>query len=76
MRNPVYLGHMASQKANYKFKIGYISEKARDEWIWVMDTHEPIIDKEVYEQAQQRDKIRKRRWYRRKEWADLKFLRL
>ena len=61
LRNPVYLGHMASQKANYKFKIGYISEKARDEWIWVMDTHEPIIDKEVYEQAQQRDKIRKRR---------------
>lgn len=59
LSNPVYAGCMASQKVEYKFKIGTIREKEPDEWILVEDTHEPIISREQFNLVQ--DKIRSRK---------------
>ena len=38
IESPVYIGHMASHKVKYKFKIGLIGDRPRDEWIVVKDT--------------------------------------
>jgi len=40
IENPVYIGHIASQKVNYKFKVGWLSDKPKEEWIIVENTHE------------------------------------
>ena len=37
--NPVYYGAIASQKKNYKIKVGVINEKKPDEWIIVENMH-------------------------------------
>ena len=46
--NPVYYGAVASQKKNYKFKVGVINEKKPEEWIIVDNCHEPIISQELW----------------------------
>lgn len=58
--NPVYIGSIASQKQVYKFKTGWIKDKKPDEWILVENMHEPIISKEMFEQVQEKVKMRKR----------------
>ena len=60
LMNPVYYGAMASQKKNYRFKIGTISEKKPDEWVLVEGTHEPIIDKATFDIVQEKLKYRQR----------------
>lgn len=60
IENPVYIGHTASQKANYKFKVGWISNKPKDSWIVVENTHEPIVDEETYNIANEKLESRKR----------------
>ncbi|BBM56645.1 hypothetical protein JMUB4039_0623 [Leptotrichia trevisanii] len=60
IENPVYLGHTASQKANYQFKIGWLSDKPKDDWIMVENTHEPIISEDTYKMANEKLKSRKR----------------
>ncbi|MGF3076187.1 recombinase family protein [Facklamia sp. P12955] len=60
IQNPVYLGHTASQKANHKFKIGWLSDKPQEEWIVVEDTHQPIIDEYIFRIANEKLKSRKR----------------
>ncbi len=60
LTNPVYIGAIASQKAHYKFKTGWIKDKKSDEWIIVEDMHEPIVDKETFEMVQGKVKGRKR----------------
>ena len=60
IENPVYIGHIASQKANYKFKIGWLSDKPKDEWIVVENTHEAIIREDIYNLANEKLKSRKR----------------
>lgn len=58
LQNPVYYGAIASQKNDYRFKIGVVRKKSMDEWIIVPDCHEPIIDRSVFDAVQ--EKIRKR----------------
>ncbi len=60
IQNPVYLGHIASQKANHKFKIGWISDKPKEEWLVVEDMHEALIDEDTFEIANEKLKSRKR----------------
>ena len=58
--NPVYIGAIASQKFNYRFKIGTLSEKKPDEWVVVEGMHEAIVDKETFYRAQEKMKSRQR----------------
>lgn len=58
--NPVYMGDMASQKRNYRFKVGVINEKKPDEWVVVENTHEAIVDKATFTIVQNKIKSRKR----------------
>lgn len=58
--NPVYIGSIASQKFDYKFKIGVIGEKKSDQWIVVEDCHEPIIDENTFRLAQEHMDSRQR----------------
>ena len=60
LMNPVYTGCMASQKKNYRFKIGTISEKKPDEWLVVEGTHEPIIDRATFDIVQEKLRSRQR----------------
>lgn len=60
IKNPVYIGNMASQKANSQFKIGWLSDKPPDEWIIVENTHEAIVSKDIYDLANEHLKSRKR----------------
>lgn len=36
LSNPVYIGAIASQKVNYRFKIGWMGDKKREDWIIVL----------------------------------------
>ena len=45
LMNPVYTGAIASQKKDYRFKIGTIGEKKPEDWIVVEGQHEPLIDR-------------------------------
>lgn len=60
LSNPVYIGTIASQKANYRFKTGWIGDKKPEEWICVENVHEPLIDRDTYELVQEKVKSRKR----------------
>ena len=42
LMNPVYTGAIASQKKDYRFKIGTIGEKKPQDWIVVEERHEPV----------------------------------
>ena len=57
--NPVYYGAVASQKKNYKFKVGVINDKKPEEWIVVENTHEPIVDQDSFDIIQQKIESRK-----------------
>ncbi|WP_442861704.1 recombinase family protein [Butyrivibrio sp.] len=57
--NPVYYGAVASQKKNYKFKVGVINEKKPEEWIVVENTHEPLVDQDSFDIIQQKIASRK-----------------
>ena len=57
--NPVYYGAVASQKKNYKFKVGVINEKKPEEWIVVENTHEPLVDQDSFDIIQQKIESRK-----------------
>lgn len=56
IENPVYIGHIASQKVNYKFKVGWLSDKPKEEWIIVENTHEPIISEDIYNIANEKSR--------------------
>lgn len=60
LSNPVYIGAIASQKTDYRFKTGWIKDKKAEEWIVVEDMHEPVIDRETFELVQGKVKSRKR----------------
>lgn len=60
LSNPVYIGAIASQKVNYRFKVGWLGDKKPEEWIVVEGMHEPIIDRETFELVQEKVKSRKR----------------
>ena len=60
LSNPVYIGAIASQKVNYRFKIGWMGDKRREDWIIVEGMHEAIIDRDTYDTVQEKVKSRKR----------------
>ena len=60
LSNPVYVGDIASQKANYRFKLGWLSDKKPDEWLIVENMHEPIVDRESFELIQENVHSRQR----------------
>lgn len=55
LKNHMYIGHMVQhkrQKVNYKIK--KIREVPPEDWIWVENTHTPIVDSETFSKVQQR----------------------
>ena len=58
--NPVYAGDIASQKKEYRFKIGTIREKKPQDWIVVEGRHEPLIDRKSFAIVQSKLKSRQR----------------
>jgi hypothetical protein len=50
LKNPIYAGHLVQGKEstpNYKIKQRFM--KPEDKWVWVENTHEPIIPQEVFD---------------------------
>lgn len=60
LMNPVYTGAIASQKKDYRFKIGTIREKKPEDWIVVEGTHEALVDKKSFDIVQEKLKSRQR----------------
>ena len=60
LMNPVYIGAIASQKKDYRFKIGTIGEKKPEDWIVVEGQHEPLIDRMSFDIVQNKLKSRQR----------------
>ncbi len=60
LANPVYVGAIASQKQNYKFKLGWLGDKKASEWLVVEGQHEPIIDRTTFDIVQEKVKSRQR----------------
>lgn len=60
LANPVYIGTIASQKADYRFKVGWMGDKKPEEWIQVENVHEPLVDMDTYNLVQEKVKMRKR----------------
>ncbi len=60
LMNPVYTGAIASQKKDYRFKIGTIGEKKPEDWIVVEGQHEPLIDRMSFDIVQNKLKSRQR----------------
>lgn len=60
LMNPVYMGAIASQKRNYRFKLGTIGEKKPDEWIVVEGMHEAIVSPQEFETVQGKMRSRQR----------------
>ena len=60
LTNPVYTGAIASQKKEYRFKIGTIGEKRPEDWIVVEGQHQPIVDRSSFEIVQEKLRSRQR----------------
>jgi DNA invertase Pin-like site-specific DNA recombinase len=60
LMNPVYMGAIASQKKDYRFKVGTIREKRPEAWIVVEGQHEAIISPEDFAIVQSKLKSRQR----------------
>ena len=60
LTNPVYTGAIASQKKEYRFKIGTIGDKQPQDWIVVENQHEALIDRVSFEIVQEKLKSRQR----------------
>ena len=55
LRNQVYIGHMVQGKREVvSFKTKRCQKIPRDEWIIVENTHEPIINMDIWERVQKR----------------------
>lgn len=53
LKNIVYIGHMAQGKTTkVSFRLKTTISNSKDDWIIVENTHEPIIDKEIFETVQ------------------------
>ncbi|MDR1559416.1 MAG: recombinase family protein [Clostridiales bacterium] len=61
LRSMVYIGHMVSHKqASKSFKNHKLIDLPKEEWIIVENTHEPIIDPDLFEKVQQIISVKKR----------------
>ena len=55
LRNKVYLGHTEyGKRINLSYKSKKVKYMPRDEWKIVENTHEPIIDEELFERVQRK----------------------
>jgi len=62
LKNEVYIGNMVQGKRKVSsFKTGLREFTSPDDWIVVENTHEPLIDREVWNAVQMRLKIERRR---------------
>ena len=54
LRNPTYLGHMVQGRHQVKsYKVHTIVPIPEEDWFYVPDTHEPVIDQETFDRAQE-----------------------
>lgn len=57
LNNEVYIGHTVQGKRRTKsYKVHKVEKIPENEWVKVENTHEPIIDKEIFEKAQELNK--------------------
>lgn len=57
LNNEVYLGHTIQGKRRVKsYKLHKVEAVPREEWVRIENTHESIIDKEIFEKAQNLNK--------------------
>ena len=58
LKNDVYIGNVTQGKRKVKsYKIHKVEQVPEDEWVTVENMHEPIIDKELFEKAQELRKV-------------------
>lgn len=60
LENPIYIGTVASQKVDYRFKLGVLSDKPASEWIMVPNCHESLINEDDFQAVQDTLRTRKR----------------
>lgn len=54
LKNPTYLGHMVQGRHQVKsYKVHTIVPIPEDDWFWVENTHEAIIDQQTFDRAQE-----------------------
>ncbi len=54
LNNEVYIGHIVQGKRRTKsYKVHKVEAVPKEEWVRAENTHEPIIDKETFEKAQE-----------------------
>lgn len=54
LKNDIYIGNITQGKRRVKsYKIHKVEQVPEDEWITIENMHEPIIDKELFEKAQE-----------------------
>lgn len=58
LKNDIYIGNITQGKRKVKsYKIHIVEQVPIDEWITVKNMHEPIVDRELFEKAQNLGKI-------------------
>lgn len=58
LKNDIYIGNMTQGKRRVKsYKLHKVEQVPKEEWITVENSHEPIIDKEIFKKAQEMRKV-------------------
>ena len=58
LKNDIYIGNVTQGKRRVKsYKVHKVEQVPEDEWITVENVHEPIIEKELFEKAQELRKV-------------------
>ncbi len=58
LKNDIYIGNITQGKRKVKsYKVHKVEQVPEDEWITVENMHEPIIEKELFEKAQNMQKV-------------------
>ena len=58
LKNDIYIGNVTQGKRRVKsYKVHKLEQVLEDEWITVQNMHEPIIDRELFEKAQELRKV-------------------
>ena len=58
LKNDIYIGNITQGKRRVKsYKVHKVEQVPEDEWVTVENMHEPIIEKELFEKAQNMQKV-------------------
>lgn len=69
LRNKVYLGHTEyGKRINLSYKSQKVKYMPREEWKIVKNTHEPIIEEELFERVQRKLNIKRKTKKRKYDW--------